>query len=373
MTAEETPELLHPDRGLDAADERYSHLARSVLIAPWTAAGGRTDEATQLAARTAGALNEVARWANDGQAADPTACAWLAYLRWAEANGAQLPEDAPHPPADDFERHHPALARPGEHRGDSFTALATGALGEVARPVLPRAQSPEVLARTAVYGLLPTVGWKPLVALAVDSAAITHGSPEAQTAAVTAALAVHAAVEAAHASRPGRQVPLGHVVFESVRVSALVTRPAPLTRELLERCCDPAARAELLEGAYTGTAPQEAEAAASYALALGLAALLTAAESNAPQETGTGDDVARRACERLPGDSVVLRAARTLAVTVAAARWGLGAAASARPAPDDHAEGAGQNPAGAEQTAEDDEVRQELLALAEEWNGLWRS
>ena len=185
MTIENTPELLARDQGLDAKLDRYPDLVRGVVLAPWIAAGtDRPDQATQLAARTVAALDEVAGWANDGQSADPTACAWLSYLRWAVTNGAQLPDHAPHPPSDDLDRHHPVLAAPGEHAGDSFDALATGSLGEVVRPVLPAADSPEVLARTAPYGMVPTIGWKTLVALAVDSAAITHGSPEAQTAAV---------------------------------------------------------------------------------------------------------------------------------------------------------------------------------------------
>ena len=351
MTIENTPELLARDQGLDATSHRYPDLVRGVVLAPWIAAGtDRPDQATQLAARTVAALDEVAGWANDGQSADPTACAWLSYLRWAVTNGAQLPDDAPHPPSDDLDRHHPVLAAPGEHSGDSFDALATGSLGEVVRPVLPAADSPEVLARTAPYGMVPTIGWKTLVALAVDSAAITHGSPETQTAAVGMALAVHAAARAAETGATVKDV-----LAETARVCAVVTRPAPRTLELLAQCTEPDSRRELL-----AAAPDLAvrgEHAASTALALGLAALADAASSQSPASATPGDDAARRASAALPGDTPVHTAARAVATTVAAAMWGL----------------SGTDPAAPEApgTSARDATRADLLALAAEWISRW--
>lgn len=360
MTTADTPELIAPDRGLDAAADSYPLVVRGVVLSPFDAEPtDQPSEAVQLSARTVGALNEVAFWANDGQSADPTACAWLAYLRWAVACGARLPGGAPHPPADDFDRDHPVLAGPGRPEGDSCTALATGALGEVARPVLPLAASPEVLARSAPYGLLPAIGWKSLVALTVDSAAITHGSPEAQTAAAGMALAVHAAAQAAQKQTTGIRVSVDHVVSETTRVCALITRPAPVTNDLLQRCRDRAARDALLDAAGAGTLAPEPEHAASYALALGLAALVATEEGTAPLP---GHDAAHRAHERLPGADPVARAARTVATTVAAARW---------PREEEgtrHHESGGDDavsPAGAR-------VRAELEQLAREWMARWR-
>ncbi|MCT2021078.1 ADP-ribosylglycohydrolase family protein [Kocuria marina] len=399
MTSPHTPELLEQDRGLDAASSWYPSLVRSVFLAPWRAtATERPGEATQLLARTAGALNEVAHWANDGQAADPTACAWLAYLRWAARNGARLPDDAPHPPADDLDRDYPLLSAPGEHAGDGFTALSTGRLGEVTRPVLPLADSAEILARTLPYGLVPHIGWKSLVALAVDSAAITHGSAEAQTAAVGAALTVHAAARARDSGSS-----LQDAVEETGRVVALMTRPAPLTRELLDLCADRFARDSLFDG-MTEPAGAFARAvgdgtAASSALALGLAAALCAVD--APHADNSGDDIAQRALALLSGHPAANDAARTVAVGVAAARWGLGDAA--------HGEDIGESDNGApgvngaagddglvqEDSVVDDNsrttktdsgtdtsgtdpsgtraaTRRELLALANRWLTLWR-
>lgn len=405
MTAPRTPELLEQDRGLDAAASWYPSLVRSVFLAPWRAtAAEQPGEVTQLFARTAGALNAVAHWANDGQAADPTACAWLAYLRWAARNGAKLPGDAPHPPADDLDRDFPLLAAPGEHAGDSFTALSTGHLGEVTRPVLPLADSAEVLVRTVPYALVPNIGWKSLVALAVDSAAITHGSAEAQTAAVGAALAVHAAARARDSGAS-----LQDVVEETGRVVALMTRPAPLTRELLDLCADRSARDSLFDG-MTEPAGAFARAvgdgtAASSALALGLAAALGA--ENAPHADGAGNDVAQRALALLSGHPAANDAARTVAVGVAAARWGLGDAAhsedieeSDNGAPGVHGSAGGngavgddgmvrqaaltEDNSGARKTDSGTDTsgtdssgtraatRRELLALADRWLTLWR-
>ena len=405
MTAPRTPELLEQDRGLDAAASWYPSLVRSVFLAPWRAtAAEQPGEATQLFARTAGALNAVAHWANDGQAADPTACAWLAYLRWAARNGAKLPGDAPHPPADDLDRDFPLLAAPGEHAGDSFTALSTGHLGEVTRPVLPLADSAEVLVRTVPYALVPNIGWKSLVALAVDSAAITHGSAEAQTAAVGAALAVHAAARARDSGAS-----LQDVLEETGRVVALMTRPAPLTRELLDLCADRSARDSLFDG-MTEPASAFARAvgdgtAASSALALGLAAALSA--EDAPHANGAGDDVAQRALALLSGHPAANDAARTVAVSVAAARWGLDDAAhsedieeSDNGAPGVHGSAGGNGAAGDDRMARQAAVaeensrtrktgsgtdtsgtdssgtrsatRRELLALADRWLTLWR-
>ncbi|WP_290500449.1 ADP-ribosylglycohydrolase family protein [Kocuria sp. UBA5001] len=432
MTSPGTPELLDRDHGLDPSSSDYPNAVRSVLLAPWAARGPAAgNEAVQLSARSVGALNEVARWANDGQSADPTACAWLAYLRWAVANGAQLPSDAPRPPTDILDRDFPALSAAGPHEGDSFTALATGRLGEVVRPVLPDAQSPEVLARTAPYGLIPNVGWKSLIVLALDSAAITHGSPEAQTAATALVLTVHAAIRARSSDAS-----LAEVLAETARVSSAITRAAPRTRDLLATLADADARAALWTGApETLTGRLGTGDTATQALALGLAALL-AVEDAASREflasgdsargghagsrvsggrawPSSGDDVARNACALLTDRGVTSCAARQVVVVVAAARWGLAAARveaedapragdqqAAEPMTSDGTDSPGDAPilgaptgshrgstentgnterAGITESAEDtesrdavDPVRTELLRLAEHWTSLWR-
>ncbi|MUK02002.1 hypothetical protein GM708_08690 [Vibrio cholerae] len=56
-------------------------------------------EATHLTLYTVDGLIEALEWANDGVAADETACLWLAYLRWLGRQGEHLPPRAPAPPA----------------------------------------------------------------------------------------------------------------------------------------------------------------------------------------------------------------------------------------------------------------------------------
>ena len=50
--------------------------------------------------------------------------------------------------------------------------------------------------RSSPFGLLPHVGWRTLAPLAINGAALTHGHPEAQTAAAVQGFVVHAAVRA---------------------------------------------------------------------------------------------------------------------------------------------------------------------------------
>ncbi|WHF22937.1 hypothetical protein QJS66_00465 [Kocuria rhizophila] len=163
MTTENTPKLLARDQGLDATSHRYPDLVRGVVLAPWIAAGtDRPDQATQLAARTVAALDEVAGWAKRRPECRPTACAWLSYLRWAVApTGAQLPDDAPHPPSDDLDRHRPVLAAPEGAPATPSTRWPPAGSERSCDLCFPAADSPEVLARTAPTAWSPPSGGKP--------------------------------------------------------------------------------------------------------------------------------------------------------------------------------------------------------------------
>lgn len=308
--------LLSPTEGLAADDARYPDTVTAVLRAAGYAVdptGRNPHEHVQLAARTADALNEVAHWAGDGQAADPTACAWLSYLRWAREQGARLPSDAPVLVPRDFDRQFTVLTAPAAHPGDSFPALATGRLGEVTRPVAPTADSSEVVSRSIPFGLLPHLGWQALLPLVIDAAAITHGDPEAQVAAAGAALAVHAS---ARAARTGAG--MDRVVTEVAAVLGGVTRPAPRTLALLRALAEAAGRGE----AAVGEAARAIEdRTAPSALALGLAAALQAA-ATADIATAELTQRALRAVAEHPRQSP---AARVVAAAVTAARRGTAA------------------------------------------------
>lgn len=340
--------LLRSDQGIDPAHETYRDCVTAVLgsLAPGPSphTGARVDdypdENVQLAARTADALNEVAEWTASGQAADPTACAWLSYLRWARACGAQPPAGSPVPPERGFDRDFPRLSAAVSPAGDTFHALATGELGVVSHPIAPAAESGEVLARSVPYGLVPRVGWKALLPLVVDSAAITHGHEEAQTAAAAVALAVHASVQARMTDAP-----FGDVVSSVNTVIAAMTRPAPRTRALLRMAAEVSAETDLA-AATAFTAALGRGTAASSALALGLGSVNVA--HRAGSSTHRPSILASRADELVASHPAASPAARLVAAAVTAARWGTGVL-----------------------VRDDDGVTAELEGLARQWCQRW--
>lgn len=313
-----SPQLLSPDQGIPAIQDTYRDSVTAVFRSLAIASRHRSSnpgEQVQLAARTADALNEVAEWANDGLSADPTACAWLSYLRWARASGARPPASSPVPPPRDFEGDFPLLASPGTPHGDSFTALATGEFGEVAHPIDPATNSAEVLTRSIPYGLVPNLGWKALVPLVVDAAAITHGDPEAQTAAAATALAIHASVRARESNTD-----LPEVLAAVIEVCAGMTRPAPKTNALLRMASQVTDR-EALESADGAFSRAVADGTgASSALALGLAAATIAQPDGAHSEDPHATLI--RALEVVDAHPAASVAARSVAAGVVAARWG---------------------------------------------------
>lgn len=314
--------LLSPDHGIDASSPAYQDSVCAVVTSLGRTANparARVDEHMQLAARSIDALNEVAEWANDGQSTDPTACAWLSYLRWARAQGAHPPASSPTPPAREFDLDFPLLSGVARPEGDSFAALATGEFGEVARPVNPDAYSAEVLTRSIPYGLIPRVGWKALIPLVVDAAAITHGV-EAHTAAAATALAVHAGV-LSRTTEGGVQ----DVLTEVHHVCAAMTRPAPRTRALLTLVAGPAQRRHLKSRDGSLSRALGTGTDAPSALALGLAA---AAHADDTEEPTTPRDTYHRALALVSAHPAASRAAAAVAGAVIAARWGTDAVPS---------------------------------------------
>ncbi len=345
MSDSSPSQVLSPDHGIATAQDSYrdsmTAVFRSLALTTRTE-DGEPDENVQLAARTADALNEVAEWANDGLSADPTACAWLSYLRWARASGARPPANSPVPPTRDFDRDFPLLSRPVAPRGDSFAALATGEFGEVARPIDPTAGSPEVLTRSIPYGLIPNFGWKALVPLVVDAAAITHGDPEAQTAAAATAMAVHAGVRARETDSAFQEV-----VTAVIDVSTGMTRPAPKTRALLRMVGQVTDRAtlETADGEFSRAVADGTTASSALALGLAAANVAQAHEAGAAGSEG----VLTRAFDLMGAHAADSASARSVAAAVIAARWGMSAL-----------------PAGS-----DDALSTELDELARQWRERW--
>ena len=341
MQASSPSPLLSPDHGVDAARGAYPDTVTAVFgsLAIAAATDSRvSEEYMQLAARSADALNEVAEWANTGLSADPTACAWLSYLRWARAAGARPPASSPVPPTREFDRDFPVLSRPCACSGDSFAALATGEFGEVARPIDPTSESGEVLARSIPYGLVPNLGWKTLVPIIVDAAAITHGHAEAQTAAVGAALAIHASVRAQETDADFREV-----LAAVIEVCEGMTRPAPKTRALLDWVTQATGHADLEPAEGPLSRALGDGTAASSALALGLFAAGTAQAAE-----GARSDIVTRALEVVSGHPAASPGARSVAAAVCAARWGTQALPTVT-----------------------DPVGAELAELARQWSDRW--
>lgn len=296
--------LLRPDTGLDPAWPEYADSVRAALLggALGDAVGYRVEtdpyprlaerhgpdglagldgtdgptarlqisDDTQLTLYTLDALQEVVEWANDGQPADETACLWLAYLRWLRTQDVPYPAEAPRPlprRLDDYEVLH-AVRGPG---GAVLEALRSGRMGEVERPLLPDAKGCGTVMRSAPFGLLPHVGWRTLAPLAINGAAVTHGHPEAQTAAAVYGFTVHAAVRA---RREGVERPVAAAVAAARETAGNLTRPVAETLARLDDAVRAAEREALAPDALTGllgegwTAPE--------ALAVGLYAALRA-------------------------------------------------------------------------------------------------
>ncbi|KQN97464.1 hypothetical protein ASF21_14365 [Arthrobacter sp. Leaf234] len=136
-------------------------------------------DATQLTLYTVDGLVDALEWANDGVAADETACLWLAYLRWLTRQGEHLPANAPAPPGRWIDAQEDLLPV-HEPDGDTVRALLTGEMGTRSRPVNPQAEGAGALMRSAPFGLVPRIPESMVERLTVDAAALTHGSAAAR-------------------------------------------------------------------------------------------------------------------------------------------------------------------------------------------------
>lgn len=146
--------------------------------------------ATQLTLYTADGLTEALEWANDGVAADEAACIWLAYLRWLGTQGESTPSSAPAPPPRWIDGQ-PALRHRRDPDRTTLGSLSSGEMGTRQRPLGSNDDGAGALQRSAPFGLLANVPESMLERLALDAAAITHGSSVAQNAAAVFAGLVH--------------------------------------------------------------------------------------------------------------------------------------------------------------------------------------
>lgn len=244
---------------------------------------------TQLSLYTMDGLLEAIEWASDGEAADETACQWLAQLRWLRTQDVEWPESAPSPLPRWIDSHEVLHADHG-HQGQTLEALLTGSMGLVDRPVLPQAQDRTAVIRSIPYGLLP-VGWRSIAPLSIDAAAITHGRSEAQTATTALALMLQAAqVEGCR----GTAEPVRTAAQAALEVLGRLTRPTRGTSELLQAVLDgrgPDTAAGVAQDADTpqgqadsgaaGSSAEQDRDTSSRALAIGLRCALEAEQTGA--------------------------------------------------------------------------------------------
>jgi ADP-ribosylglycohydrolase len=148
---------------------------------------------TQLTLYTVDGLTEALEWANDGVAADETACLWLAYLRWLATQNEPASANAPVPQprwidGQDILHHrrHPDPA--------VLSALTSGEMGTAARPLDRQARGAGVVARSAPFGLIPHVPAAVAATLAGNGAALTHGHPSAIQSAAAYSWLIHSLV-----------------------------------------------------------------------------------------------------------------------------------------------------------------------------------
>ncbi|MHA7293739.1 ADP-ribosylglycohydrolase family protein [Arthrobacter sp. HLT1-21] len=155
---------------------------------------------TQLTLYTVDGLVDAIQWANDGVAADETACLWLAYLRWLASQGETPPSSAPAPPPRWIDSQEVLRQRRGPGAA-CLSALRSGEMGTQARPINPDAKGSGTVMRSAPFGLVPHIPAEVADRLAMNAAALTHGHPAALHGAAVVAVLIHAIV------RDGRALP----------------------------------------------------------------------------------------------------------------------------------------------------------------------
>lgn len=148
---------------------------------------------TQLTLYTVDGLVDAIQWANDGVAADETACLWLAYLRWLATQGETPSSSAPAPPPRWIDSQEVLRQRRGPGAA-CLSALSSGEMGTQSRPINPDAKGSGTVMRSAPFGLVPHIPAEVADRLAMNAAALTHSHPAALHGAAVVAVLIHALV-----------------------------------------------------------------------------------------------------------------------------------------------------------------------------------
>jgi len=231
---------------------------------------------TQMTLYTLDGLLEALEWANDGVSADTNACLWLAYLRWLKTQNIPSAAHAPEPQPRWIDRQ--SILHHQRHPGNAcVSALATGDMGTIYRPVNPESKGCGTVMRSAPFGLIRHIPADAVYKLSFDAASLTHGHPSARQSAGAFSWLIHALV-------------VDHMPLRAAAVSALerARREPQPDADLLARldaalALSAADAAPLRERAMTealglGWIAEEALAVAIYAV------LSTEAESTSPSD-----------------------------------------------------------------------------------------
>ncbi|MEV7604789.1 ADP-ribosylglycohydrolase family protein [Paenarthrobacter sp. NPDC089322] len=236
---------------------------------------------TQMTLYTVDGLVEALEWANDGVAADELACLWLAYLRWLATQDVAVSASAPVPQPRWIDRQEVLRHRraPGN---TCLSALASGEMGTVARPLNPESKGCGTVMRSAPFGLIPHISLEAVNKLSTDAATLTHGHPSARLSAAAFSLLVHhlvtgkdirgAATEALHYVNglPTKAPELPERLEAALRLSSAPTvlSPEELTAALGEGWV---AEEALAVGLYAVLATQGGDPADHFRRAIGVA------------------------------------------------------------------------------------------------------
>ncbi|KUM38504.1 ADP-ribosylglycohydrolase family protein [Arthrobacter sp. EPSL27] len=256
--------------------------------------GSHFSDTTQLTLYTVDGLLETLEWANDGVAADTTACLWLAYLRWLATQGVPVPDAAPFQPPRWIDSHD-VLRHRRAPESACLTGLATGEMGTFYRPVNPEAKGSGAVMRSAPFGLIPYIAADAVYKLSADAASLTHGHPAGRQSAGAFSLVIHA-LAAGHSLREAAEFAARQLAGAAVEGAAVEGAGPDGARLRQDEVVDPDLTARLDAALRLGAAGETPGArdlaselgeghAAEEALAVALFAVLSTAPEQSPPGT----------------------------------------------------------------------------------------